>query len=127
MTRVAIRGAEAAAAWARTGLAGLRHEVLRVAHLDADRRVIGVRLSYGRSARGVDVPLRKIAADALALGSEGLVLAHNHPSGCARPSAEDIAVTRRLVGVAEPLGVTVHDHVIVAGAEWCSFRVLGLL
>ena len=64
---------------------------------------------------------------ALELGATALILAHNHPSGDPDPSGDDIAATRRIVAAAEPLGISVHDHVIVAGGGWTSFRARGLL
>ena len=61
------------------------------------------------------------------LGSAGILLAHNHPSGDAQPSATDCLATRRLVATAEGLGCSVVDHFIFAGSAWSSFRRLGLL
>jgi DNA repair protein RadC len=51
-----------------------------------------------------------------------ILVAHNHPSGDATPSAEDVAVTRRLERCAELVGLEFLDHVIVAGNGWRSVR-----
>lgn len=56
-----------------------------------------------------------------------LILAHNHPSGSLQPSAEDLALTRRLVRVAQVMGIAVLDHLIVGEGGWFSFREAGLL
>jgi DNA repair protein RadC len=52
---------------------------------------------------------------------------HNHPSGDPTPSKADIAVTRDIVTAAKPLGVTVHDHVIIGRGRHNSLRDMGLL
>ena len=57
----------------------------------------------------------------------GLIVAHNHPSGDPAPSRADIAATHRFAATAADLGITLHDHLIFAGAETRSFRELGLL
>jgi DNA repair protein RadC len=52
---------------------------------------------------------------------------HNHPSGDSTPSKADIAVTKDIVKAAEPLGVIVHDHLIMGRGRHTSLRDLGLL
>ena len=52
---------------------------------------------------------------------------HNHPSGDPSPSRADIEMTRAIVAAAKPLGVTIHDHVIVARDGHASFKALGLI
>jgi DNA repair protein RadC len=56
-----------------------------------------------------------------------LILVHNHPSGDPTPSKADIAVTRDIVNAGKPLGVTVHDHLIIGRGRHASLRDLGLL
>ena len=109
------------------GFARLARESLRVAHLDRERRLIGVRLCYSELCDAVEFPFRTIIADALALGGEGIVLAHNHPSGDPSPSAADLDVTRILADLARPLGIRLHDHLIFANGKWRSLRALGLM
>jgi DNA repair protein RadC len=52
---------------------------------------------------------------------------HNHPSGDPTPSKADIQVTRDIVAAATPIGVTVHDHLIIDRGRHTSLRDLGLL
>lgn len=52
---------------------------------------------------------------------------HNHPSGDPAPSRADIEMTNEIVALAEPLGITVHDHLIVGRKGHSSFRALGLI
>ena len=54
-------------------------------------------------------------------------LLHNHPSGDPTPSKADIAVTCDIINAAKPLGVTVHDHLIIGRSGHTSLRDLGLL
>ena len=56
-----------------------------------------------------------------------VVLAHNHPSGDPTPSQADIEMTRQVAAAAKPLGVQVHDHLIIGRQGNSSFRALGLL
>jgi DNA repair protein RadC len=101
-------------------------ESLWVAHVDDQARCLHL-TRHGGEARSMAFPLRSIIADAAAHGSAGLVLAHNHPSGDATPSAEDCRATRRLASAAEALDCAIIDHLVFAGSECTSFRSAGLL
>jgi len=70
---------------------------------------------------------REVLKRALELQASALILVHNHPSGDTTPSKADIAVTKEIVGAAKPLGVIVHDHLIIARGRHTSFRDMGLL
>lgn len=101
-------------------------ENLWVAHVDDQARCLHVSRHQG-DATGAAFPLREIIIDAAEHGSAGIVLAHNHPSGDARPSDSDCRATRRLANAAEALDCAILDHLIFAGADCTSFRQLGLL
>ena len=70
---------------------------------------------------------REVVKRALELQASALILVHNHPSRDPTPSKADIAVTRDIVKAAAPLGVTVHDHLIIGRGRHISLRDLGLL
>ncbi len=70
---------------------------------------------------------REVVKRALDLGAGALVLAHNHPSGDPTPSKEDIAMTRGIVEACRPLGLVIHDHIIVSRSGIISFKNAGLL
>lgn len=108
-------------------LARAREERLYIAHLDAASRLVGIRIRYAGAGGPVEFPVRDIIADAVGLGSLGLVLAHNHPSGDPSPSPTDIETTRALVRVARPIGIAVRDHLVFGGGRCVSFREHGLL
>ena len=62
-----------------------------------------------------------------ALECNGMIVAHNHPSGDPRPSASDLRLTRKLYNVLEAIDVAFLDHLIFAGGRMFSFRQAGLL
>jgi DNA repair protein RadC len=101
-------------------------EILRVIHIDRDRRILGIQ-EYSGDAMQVMMPMRTIIADALRLGSSGLLLSHNHPSGDPRPSRADISATRQLIRAAHALDIRVHDHLIIGGDRQFSLRAAGLI
>ncbi len=70
---------------------------------------------------------REILRRALDLHATGLILAHNHPAGSLEPSEGDKALTRQILTAARAMGVTVHDHLILAAEGHFSFRQAGLL
>lgn len=102
-------------------------ETLAVAHLDAGRRLIDLVVIEAGSESHVDLPVRRIVEDALRLGAAGLIVGHNHPSGDAQPSWDDVEATRELAETAARLGIRLHDHLIFAGEDISSLRSLGLL
>lgn len=75
----------------------------------------------------VEVDIRDIIRHALLLGSPTLVFAHNHPSGNAQPSKQDIALTKRLHDTCKTMGITLYDHIIVARNGSFSFRDFGYM
>ena len=101
-------------------------ETLWVAHVDSAGNCVELSCFEG-DATGAAFPLRSIVLNAIQHNSAGVIVAHNHPSGDARPSDSDCKATRRLVLVAEALDLAVLDHLIFAGAECTSLRQLGLL
>ena len=101
-------------------LAHERDEVLLAAYLDGDGRV----LKCEEIARGghahVAVDPYKIARGALLCHAAGVALAHNHPTGAARPSEEDIMVTNHLRQTLAGLGLELVDHCVVARGRFIS-------
>jgi DNA repair protein RadC len=75
----------------------------------------------------VEADLRRLLARAFEVGAHGLILAHNHPSGSAEPSARDIALTRRIADLIGSVDVRLLDHLIVGAGDIVSMRERGLL
>lgn len=108
-------------------MAHLPTERLRVLYLNAANRLLGDEVAAEGSVNAARVVPRSIMRRALDLGATALILVHNHPSGDPTPSRGDVEATRRIAAAGGALDICVHDHVIVAGAGWSSFRALGLL
>ena len=70
---------------------------------------------------------REVVKRALDLGASAIILAHNHPSGDPTPSEVDITTTRAIVDAATPLGIAVHDHIIVTRSDHTSLKASGLM
>lgn len=104
-------------------LGSARREVVGLAYLDPNRRVLGLRHIVGTRDR-VDVSVRGIVADALAFDAVAVVMAHNHPSGDARPSERDLAFTRALARGLAAVEVELLDHLVMAGEAATSIRDL---
>jgi len=102
-------------------------EVAAFAYLAADQRVLGMRHARGGSVDHLALPIRAVAIDALAFDAAGVVMAHNHPSGDATPSAADRDATRLLARTLAALDIRLLDHLIVTLNRTTSFRHLGLL
>ncbi|MFN4262920.1 MAG: RadC family protein [Thioalkalivibrionaceae bacterium] len=101
-------------------------EVFGVLFLDNRHRVIAFEELFHGTIDGASVYPRVVVQRALALNAAALILAHNHPSGVAEPSAADHAITARLVDALGLIDVRVIDHVIV-GDQTVSFAERGIL
>lgn len=122
------RVASPADAYALFGdLAGLGREHLWSACLDDRGAVLAMRRGGAGEACSAAMPVSALLRGALACDAWGLIVAHNHPVGEPSPSLQDIRATRRLAEGARALGLRLLDHVVVAGGDWVSFRLMGLL
>ena len=112
----------------RLHLSGLRHEVFFALWLDAQNRLIAAEELFRGSLTQASVYPREVVKKALAHNAAAVVLAHNHPSGVAEPSAADGHLTRELKQALALIEVRVLDHFIVAGTSRpLSFAERGLL
>lgn len=102
-------------------------ELLAIVHFSGDRSLLARRIVSNCEPCRVSMPHRAITADALNLGSHEVLIAHNHPSGDARPSRSDIRETLRLQTILNLLGIRLADHILVGGGSTASFRALGHL
>ncbi len=100
-------------AWARRALGPLLHEELWVIALDAGLRVRGVRLLARGTGNRLLLSPRDCLEEVVRLRGKAFVLLHNHPSGEARASAEDIEFTRAILSAGAILGLPLVDHLIV--------------
>lgn len=118
---------EALLAYLAFDMAGLATERLRILYLNAANRLLCDETQTEGSVNAARVVPRAIMRRAVEVGATALILVHNHPSGDPTPSRDDVEATRRIADAAHALDIFIHDHVIVAGTGWTSFRALGLL
>lgn len=110
----------AAVAMACADIAQADREHFVVFDLDVRHRVIERRVVSIGTLTGVEVHPRETFRGAIANGAAAIVIAHNHPSGDASPSRQDIELTRRLRDVGEVCGIPVLDHLVIARGGWVS-------
>ncbi len=106
----------------------LDREVFVLALLTARNRVLGLHtVSVGCLSASLVHP-REVFKPAILASAAGLVIAHNHPSGDPEPSAEDLALTRRLAAAGSLLGIEILDHLVIGeGSRYVSLKDRGLL
>jgi len=111
---------------ARLRLAELPYEVFAVFFLDNRHRLIAFEELFQGTIDGASVHPREVVRRTIAHNAAALVLAHNHPSGVAEPSAADLKITRQLTEALKLLDVRVIDHIVV-GDEVLSLAESGLI
>ncbi len=99
---------------------GRKNETVFLLTLDAKLKVLNCSEVGEGSVNSANVPIRRIVEMALTEGASTVVLAHNHPSGIALPSYEDIATTRRLAAALNTVDVVLADHIVVADDDYVS-------
>jgi DNA repair protein RadC len=120
-----VRGPEDLTGLLRRELGGLDRENFLAIHLDARHRILAVdTVSVGTLNASLVHP-REVFRPAVGVQAAALVVAHNHPSGCARPSGEDLELTRRLSRCGRLLGIELLDHLVVGDDEVLSIREYG--
>lgn len=102
-------------------------EQFRILFLDKKNGLLADEIQQTGTVDHTPVYPREVIRRALELGATALILVHNHPSGDPAPSRADIEMTRKIVDIAKPLGIEVHDHVIVGLRNTVSFRSLRLI
>ena len=113
--------------YCRAAMAFSEKEQFRVLFLDKRNALIADEVQQTGTVDHTPVYPREIVKRALELSATAIILVHNHPSGDPTPSRADIQMTRQIIDISAPLGVTVHDHIIVGREGHASFRGLDLL
>jgi DNA repair protein RadC len=113
--------------YCRTAQAFADREQFRVLFLDKRNQLIADELQQTGTVDHTPVYPREVVKRALELSATAVILVHNHPSGDPTPSRADIQMTQQIVSVAAPLGISVHDHIIVGKEGHASFKGLKLI
>ena len=100
-------------------------EIFLVIFLDAQHRVITHSRLFAGTLSHVEVHPREIIREAIKLNASALILAHNHPSGCAEPSKADKLITERVVKCCQFMDIRVLDHLVIGRGEYVSFAERG--
>jgi len=108
-------------------MAHRRTEEVRILFLNAKNMLLANEALWQGSVDEASVHVREVIARAIALGATAIIIVHNHPSGDATPSSQDIRLTRDLVDAGRHMKITVHDHVIVGTQGRTSMRAMGLI
>jgi DNA repair protein RadC len=111
----------------RAAMAHEMREQFRLLFLDRKNALIAEEVQTTGTVDHAPVYVREVVKRALDLGASALILVHNHPSGDPTPSRADIEMTREIVRAAAPLGIAIHDHIIIGRGEPASLKALGLI
>jgi DNA repair protein RadC len=111
----------------RADMGHLKHERVRALFLDNKNRLLRDELLSEGSVDQSAIYVREVVKRALELGATAIVLVHNHPSGEASPSRQDILITRDIAEACKRFSIAVHDHIIIAGDTHVSLKSQGLI
>jgi DNA repair protein RadC len=110
--------------YCRTAMAYAEREEFRILFLDKRNALIADEVQGVGTVDHTPVYPREVVRRALELGSTAMILAHNHPSGDPTPSTADIRMTLDIIAIAQPFGISVHDHLIVGRNGHASLKGL---
>ena len=133
MLKSEIRGRQVLSSWSsvidycHTAMAYESTEQFRILFLDKRNALIADEVQGRGTVDHTPVYPREVVKRALELSATAIILVHNHPSGDPTPSPADIDMTKMIVDTAKPLGITVHDHIIIGRDGHASLRGLRLI
>lgn len=106
---------------------GAKDEMVYLLSLDATGKPLSCQLIGHGSVNSANVPVRRLVQEALTANATAVVLAHNHPSGIAIPSREDIDLTLRLRDALDVMDILLLDHLVIADDDFVSMSDSGYL
>ena len=113
--------------YVRAAQAFAAKEQFRILFLDKKNQLIADEVQQQGTVDHTPVYPREVVKRALELSATAIILVHNHPSGDPTPSQADIEMTRQIANAARPLGVQLHDHIIVGKDGYASLNTLKLI
>ena len=125
--RTALSSWSAVLDYCRNTMAFADKEQFRVLFLDKRNQVIADEVQQTGTVDHTPVYPREVIKRALELSATALILVHNHPSGDPTPSRADVQMTQSIIEIAKPLGISVHDHIIVGKDGHASMKGLKLI
>jgi DNA repair protein RadC len=113
--------------YCRTSMAFADKEQFRILFLDKRNQLIADEVQQTGTVDHTPVYPREVIKRTLELSATAILLVHNHPSGDPTPSQADIHMTKAIIDIAGPLGISVHDHIIVGKNGHASMKGLRLI
>ncbi len=113
--------------YCRTSMAFADKEQFRILFLDKRNQLIADEVQQTGTVDHTPVYPREVIKRALELSATAIILVHNHPSGDPSPSQADVRMTKAIVDIAAPLGIAVHDHIIVGRNGHASLKGMKLM
>jgi DNA repair protein RadC len=113
--------------YCRSSMAFADKEQFRLLFLDKRNQLIADEVQQVGTIDHTPVYPREVIKRALELSATALILVHNHPSGDPSPSRADIQMTKAIIDIAAPLGISVHDHIIVGRTGNASLKEMKLI
>ena len=133
LLRGEVKGREVLSSWSavldycRAAQGFADTEQFRILFLDKRNKLIADEVQQKGTVDHTPIYPREVVKRALELSATAIILVHNHPSGDPTPSRADIDMTKAIVDVAKPLGIAVHDHIIVGRDGHASLKGLKLI
>lgn len=112
--------------YCHSAMAYEKREQFRILFLDKKNILIADEVQQTGTIDHTPVYPREVVKRALELSATAIILVHNHPSGDPTPSRADIKMTKTIAETAKPLGIVVHDHIIIGKEGHVSFKALRL-
>lgn len=113
--------------YCRTHISHAKIEEFHLLFLDTKNRLLKHERQGVGTVDQAPVYVREVLRRALELGASNMIMLHNHPSGDPTPSRADIEITNRVIEAGQPLGVKVHDHLIIGKSGHVSLKSKGLI
>jgi DNA repair protein RadC len=113
--------------YCRASMAFADKEQFRILFLDKRNQLIADELQQVGTVDHTPVYPREVVKRALELSATAIIMVHNHPSGDPTPSQADIQMTKSIIDISAPLGISVHDHIIVGKNGHASLKGLRLI
>ncbi|MDO1583861.1 RadC family protein [Rhizobium oryzicola] len=133
MLKSEIKGKQVLSSWSsvidycHAAMAYESREQFRILFLDKRNALIADEVQGHGTVDHTPVYPREVVRRALELSATAIILVHNHPSGDPTPSRADIEMTKTIIDTAKPLGITVHDHIIIGKSGHISMKGLRLI
>jgi DNA repair protein RadC len=113
-------------AYCQAAMSAEREEQFRLLFLDNKNQLMADEVQNTGTVNHTAAYPREVVRRALDLGASAVILVHNHPSGDPTPSAADIKLTKDIIAATTPLGIRIHDHLIIGRGKYISLKAQGL-